>query len=433
MKGTTGLFGVSSGVTFTVNKLTLTGGNGGDGGAISNLSDGMVTVTNSTLSGNSAPNGSGIYNARTLNAANTLIVNSPRGGDVVGNGITGTNTHNLRGSFTFATPLQNNGGPTPTLALGGGDLATCTNPPVSGKDQRGAPRPDAGTTACDIGAFESQGFTVAKTSGDAQSVVFSSPFAPLTATVTSKDSGVTVNTGTLTFAIVPGSGSATFGAAGGTGCTVSMNGLTASGCTVNTMGVATSPPLTGSVLGGFTVTASATPGDAAEATYTETVTQATPTTTVTSSINPSTFGQSVTFTATVTGVSGTAPTGTVQFAYTLMGGTSTPLSTPVTLTAGITAGTAVANASTTALPVGTDTITATYSGDPNFTTSNGSVHHQCERHAHHQHLRAERDPYRHRECHRTGGRDTYGHQSTVTACGRVAYMLRSPRGAKLGT
>jgi len=368
--------------TVTVTNNTLSGNSASNGGGIY-TSGGTLTVTNSTLSGNSAPGigggfGGGIRNDGTVNAANTLIVNNTPG-DVSGTSIAGTN--NITGSFTFAGGLQNNGGPTQTLALppgspalGAGDLATCTNPPVSGKDQRGFSRPDASTTACDIGAFESQGFTVAKTTGDMQSVGFGSPtlFAPLTATVTSKDSGVTVNTGTLTFVIVPGTSGATFGAAGGTGCTVSMDGHTASGCAVNGMGVVTSPPFMGTNVGGFTVTVSATPGDAAEATYTETVTQATPTVSVTSSVNPSSYGQSVTFTATVTGVSGTTPTGSVQFAFTPMGGMSTPFGMPVMLTAGMGA-TATASITTTALPVGTDTITATYSGDGSFTTSNGMV------------------------------------------------------------
>ena len=126
---------LSSG-TVTVTNSTFSGNSSpdGSGGAISNLSSGTVTVTNSTLSGNSASSGGGINNNfGTLNVANTLIVNNP-GGDVTGNGINGTNTKNLTGSFTFATPLQNNGGPTATFALppgspalGGGDLATCTN------------------------------------------------------------------------------------------------------------------------------------------------------------------------------------------------------------------------------------------------------------------------------------------------------------------
>jgi len=366
--------GIYNAGTVTLTNSTLATNSADYGGGIFNNFS-TVTVTNSTLSGNSAAfSGGGIVNYNgTANAANTLIVNSTNG-DVFAAGINGTNTKNITGSFTFATPLQGNGGPTATLALppgspalGGGDLATCTAAPVSGKDQRGLPRPDPGTTACDIGAFESQGFTLAKTSGDAQSAAFGTAFAPLTATVTSKDAGVTVNNGTLTFVILPGTSSAAFGAAGGTGCTVSTDKLTASGCTVNAMGVATSPPFTGTVVGGFTVTASATLGDAPEATYTETVTQATPTVGVTSGTNPSTFRQSVTFTATVTGVSGTAPTGSVQFAYTPMGGMSTPLGSPVMLTAGMAAGTATATLPTTALPVGTDTITAAHSGDGNYT------------------------------------------------------------------
>ncbi|MEP7097286.1 MAG: Ig-like domain-containing protein, partial [Dokdonella sp.] len=78
------------------------------------------------------------------------------------------------------------------------------------------------------------------------------------------------------------------------------------------------------------------------------------TTTVVSSLNPSTFGQSVTFTATVTG--GTAPTGTVQFKD---GATS--LGAPVVLTG------TTATLTTAALSVGTHPITAVYSGD----SSNG--------------------------------------------------------------
>jgi hypothetical protein len=77
----------------------------------------------------------------------------------------------------------------------------------------------------------------------------------------------------------------------------------------------------------------------------------TPTSTaLTSSLNPAASGQSVTFMATVTGAEDI--TGTVQFFY---GGTS--LGSPVTLAAGI------ASLTTSTLPVGTDSITAVYSGD----------------------------------------------------------------------
>ena len=85
----------------------------------------------------------------------------------------------------------------------------------------------------------------------------------------------------------------------------------------------------------------------------------TPTSTaLTSSLNPAASGQSVTFTACVTG--GDDITGTVQFFY---GATS--LGAPVVLVGG------VASLTAPALPIGTDSITAVYSGDTNYITSSG--------------------------------------------------------------
>jgi len=86
------------------------------------------------------------------------------------------------------------------------------------------------------------------------------------------------------------------------------------------------------------------------------VTKASTTTALLSSINPSVSGKSVTFTATVSSAGGT-PTGKVQF---FNGPTS--LAT-VTLSAG------VAKYSTSALPSGTNVITAAYQGDANHNTS----------------------------------------------------------------
>src|SRR5207247_2344219 len=82
-------------------------------------------------------------------------------------------------------------------------------------------------------------------------------------------------------------------------------------------------------------------------------------TTLTSSTNPSPYGQTVTFTATIAGGNSTtgAPTGSVNF----FDG-STALGT-ATLLGG------VANFSTTSLSTGSHTITAVYGGDANFTTS----------------------------------------------------------------
>ncbi|MBI5031535.1 MAG: Ig-like domain repeat protein, partial [Chloroflexi bacterium] len=96
----------------------------------------------------------------------------------------------------------------------------------------------------------------------------------------------------------------------------------------------------------------------------QTVDASATTTTLASSQNPSNFGQTVWFTATVSALppgSGT-PTGTVQFKD---GGTN--LGSPVTLSGG------KASISTSMLSVGTHTITAVYSGDANFNPSTGTL------------------------------------------------------------
>jgi hypothetical protein len=90
----------------------------------------------------------------------------------------------------------------------------------------------------------------------------------------------------------------------------------------------------------------------------QTVKQVSSTTAVSSNPNPSTFGQSVTFTATVTGSGGT-PTGTVQFSA----GTSSIGSAPLS--------NGTATVSTSSLPAGNNTITAAYSGDNNYGMSTG--------------------------------------------------------------
>lgn len=94
------------------------------------------------------------------------------------------------------------------------------------------------------------------------------------------------------------------------------------------------------------------------------VNQAASVTSVTSSLNPSVNGQSVTFSATVAatgGASGT-PTGTVTF----LDGV-TPLASNVTLVGG------AASFSTGALGAGSHSITVAYNGDANFGTSTSSA------------------------------------------------------------
>ena len=88
---------------------------------------------------------------------------------------------------------------------------------------------------------------------------------------------------------------------------------------------------------------------------TQTVNLAVPFVTLRSSQNPSNLGQSVTFTATVTGPHGTSPTGTVLF---VDRGSLVLGSAPLSGTAAV--------YSTSALNVGDHSVTADYQGDDNF-------------------------------------------------------------------
>jgi outer membrane protein assembly factor BamB len=97
-------------------------------------------------------------------------------------------------------------------------------------------------------------------------------------------------------------------------------------------------------------------------TVTETINPAATTTSLSSSLNPSTEGQSVTFTATVSDGSKNIPTGTVTF----LNGTTT-------LGTGTLNSSGVATFATSALPAGTDEITASYGGDANNEASVSSA------------------------------------------------------------
>ena len=140
--------------------------------------------------------------------------------------------------------------------------------------------------------------------------------------------------------------------------------LSASGnCTVTSPSPGT-VHLTGA--GSCTITASqsgdATYNAASDVQQSFTIAKAASATAVSSSANPSSAGQNVTFTATVISTAGT-PTGTVQFKD---GGTN--LGSPQTLN-----GSGVATFLTSSLVVGLHTITADYSGDGNFLASTGTL------------------------------------------------------------
>ena len=184
-----GFFGSGGGIdndgTKTLNNCTVSGNtaNGGGGGIFNN---GTMTLTNCTVSGNTA-NGSGggiAVSGGTVTLRNSIVAGNvqqatPSAGttpaDIVGavdpasasnligtggsGGLTNGVNHNIVGADPRLGPLQDNGGPTQTMALL--DFSPALNagsnalvPPGITTDQRGLSRIVGGTV--DIGAFESQ-------------------------------------------------------------------------------------------------------------------------------------------------------------------------------------------------------------------------------------------------------------------------------------
>ncbi len=396
-----GVFYVNSGVTFNLNQLTVTKGNsagfgGGidnygtlnvtnstfsgnsasNGGGIMNWTGGTVNVTNSTFSGNSASNGGGgIGNGGTLNVTNStfsgntatsngggianggtatfnnsIVANSPSGGNCYGT-IGGANnladdascgTGFTNSSSILLGTLGNYGGSTQTFALLPGSAAidaTSTNCPTT--DQRGVTR---SSPACDIGAFESRGFTLTKTGGDNQSTPPNTAFAnPLGLTVTANNASEPVDGGKVTFT-APSSGASTNPATNI--ATIAAGGAVSQSVTAN------------ATTGSYYVTASAT-GVATPVQFALS-NKSNSTTTVTSTPNPSTFGQTVTFTATV---APSAATGTVTFQD---NGVNIVGCVNVNLNAG------QATCATSSLLIGDHNITAQYGGDANYNASTSS-------------------------------------------------------------
>jgi CSLREA domain-containing protein len=209
--------------TFTTNVAINAGGAIYQGGA-------GMSIANTTISGNQTNNpggpstaqgGGGVFirNGKSLDFSNTILANSAIGGDCLNDsGLIGTNTNNLveDGSCSailsgdpMLGALADNGGPTQTFALLPGSPAIDAGAACPATDQRGKSR--VGT--CDIGAFESGGFTLAIGGGDGQSAMVSTAFAnPLQVTVTSNASPAEpVDGGSVDFTVPAAGASATLG------------------------------------------------------------------------------------------------------------------------------------------------------------------------------------------------------------------------------
>ena len=157
--------GGSGGVTVG-NSIFYSNGNSDDDGGIQNGFS-TVAVSNSAFSGHSAHTGGDIFGDHGAVTLKHMIgANSPTDANCVGAITDGGG--NLSYPDTTCPginrdpklgPLQNNGGPTQTMALLPGNAAIdaaidaiCAAPPVNNLDQRGITRPQG--LHCDIGAYE---------------------------------------------------------------------------------------------------------------------------------------------------------------------------------------------------------------------------------------------------------------------------------------
>ncbi|WP_188760090.1 Ig-like domain repeat protein [Edaphobacter acidisoli] len=322
---------------------TVTFKNGSTVLGTSTVTNGTATVTSSTLptgsdaitatySGDTNNNGSTATLTQTVNKNTPTVTVATSGPSTYGTpvSITATVTSGATGTVTFTSGSQNLGSGT----ISGGTVTISTSVLPAGTD----------TITASYG-------------GDANNNA-------ATGTTTQVVSKVTTTSLTLTSSANPSTfgQSVTFAAtvsAGATGTVTFTSGSTVIGTATissNRASVTTSTLPVGSdaisaSYGGDSNFNSAT------ASLTQTVNKATPALTLTSSTNPSTANQSVTFTATLP----STVTGTVTFksGATVIG------------TSNVSNG--VAAVSTATLPVGSNSITATYNGDANDNTASASL------------------------------------------------------------
>ena len=207
---------VGGGAVYTTGKSTLTNctmsGNTGLDGSGMYITN-TTTLINCTISGNSSQYGTAVHIYSGSTTLTNTIVTGNSGGNITGSLAPG-GANNLIGGNPLLAPLGDYGGSTQTVALlpgspaiGGGTAGTG----VTATDQRGQPR----SGRMDIGAFQSQGFTLTPVTGSTfQSTPVNQPFKnPLAVTVTADNPVEPVDGGVIAFAAAPGGASATLSAA----------------------------------------------------------------------------------------------------------------------------------------------------------------------------------------------------------------------------
>jgi hypothetical protein len=367
--------GIGNQGNLTIDSSTLSGNSAliGGGGIYNFGAAAGATVINSTLSGNTSVGifGVGIYNhfgtlglfystiagnntspiggglntdaGAVTTATNTIIADGCSGtgslnGTSSGNIDPGTScglTNGVNGNQVgvgtttlHLGALQNNGGPTQTILPGAGSAAIDASSCVTGLffDQRGVARPQG--PRCDVGAVEARQYklTLGVTgSGSASSTTLAIP------ATSNGISGCTSAGGTNCAAVYAESAQVTLAADPG------WHFVSASGC--------------GGVLS-TTYTTAALSGDC---TVNATFAQDATSTSLAALPSSSTYGQSVTFIATVSSSGTTVPTGIVKFTE----GSTLLCASPLI----IGATSATASCTINGLMAATHPITASYSGD----------------------------------------------------------------------
>lgn len=259
-----GAITLNSGATVSIINSTFSGNMAGQfGGAIVNNA-GTLTINNVTSAENSAGNnGSGLATsggstqlnnaifADSAGGSNCLLATAPTGDNNLSDdsscGTTATQVADmLLGARANHADAGSSALPTQTYSLLPNSPALESGAACAVDDQRGIVRPQL--ASCDVGAFESQGFTISSTGGGGQTTLIDTPFTnPLTLTLTANDNNALTAGGQLFFT-APMSGAsidttpitATIGADGAVSINVTANG------TIGSYDVtATTPALTG--------------------------------------------------------------------------------------------------------------------------------------------------------------------------------------------